>query len=65
MTLAGKRLRSSLAVIGLVTLIVLLTPIISRWARLYSGAITHPKGDVLILPGAAADDDGDVSYSSY
>jgi uncharacterized SAM-binding protein YcdF (DUF218 family) len=31
----------------------------------YSGPIEQPKGDVLILLSAAADDEGGISYSSY
>jgi uncharacterized SAM-binding protein YcdF (DUF218 family) len=54
-----------LAAIGLVTVLVISTPIVSWWVRAYSGPIEQPKGDVLILLSAAADDRGGISYSSY
>ena len=54
-----------LAVIGLVTVLVIMTPLVSWWTRVYSGPIEMPKGDVLILLSAAADDNGGISYSSY
>src|SRR5438105_14858182 len=53
------------AAIGLLTIIVIWTPIISWWGRAYSGPIMQPKGDILILLSAAADDRGGISYSSY
>jgi uncharacterized SAM-binding protein YcdF (DUF218 family) len=52
-------------VIGLLTVLVITTPIVSWWALVYSGPIEQPKGDVLILLSAAADDEGGISYSSY
>ncbi|HEY1901959.1 MAG TPA: YdcF family protein [Terracidiphilus sp.] len=54
-----------LAAIGLMTVLVISTPLVSWWARAYSGPIGQPKGDVLILLSAAADDAGGISYSSY
>ena len=54
-----------LAVVGLMTVLVIATPLVSWWARAYSGPIDRPKGDVLILLSAAADDAGGISYSSY
>lgn len=54
-----------LAVIGLVTVLVISTPLVSWWCRLYAGPIERPKGDVLILLSAAGDDNGGISYSSY
>jgi uncharacterized SAM-binding protein YcdF (DUF218 family) len=54
-----------LAVIGFLTVLVITTPIVSWWAVLYAGPIDQPKGDVLILLSAAADDKGGISYSSY
>jgi uncharacterized SAM-binding protein YcdF (DUF218 family) len=63
---AGRALNRLLAVIGLITVLVISTPIVSWWARAYSGPIVQPKGDVLILLSAAADDKyGGISYSSY
>ena len=62
---AGRSLVRLLAVIGLLTVLVITTPIVSWWALVYSGPIEQPKGDVLILLSAAADDEGGISYSSY
>jgi uncharacterized SAM-binding protein YcdF (DUF218 family) len=63
---AGRALNRLLAVIGLTTVLVISTPIVSWWAHAYSGPIEQPKGDVLILLSAAADDKyGGLSYSSY
>lgn len=54
-----------LAAIGLITVLVIFTPVVSWWARAYSGPIRQPQGDVLILLSAAADENGGISYSSY
>lgn len=54
-----------LAVFGFMTLLVISTPMVSWWARAYAGSIDQPKGDVLILLSAAADDANGISYSSY
>jgi uncharacterized SAM-binding protein YcdF (DUF218 family) len=63
---AGRIITRLLAVIGLITVLVISTPIVSWWAQSYSGPIEQPKGDVLILLSAAADDEyGGISYSSY
>jgi uncharacterized SAM-binding protein YcdF (DUF218 family) len=63
---AGRALNRLLAVIGLITVLVISTPIVSWWVHAYSGPIEQPKGDVLILLSAAADDKyGGISYSSY
>jgi uncharacterized SAM-binding protein YcdF (DUF218 family) len=63
---AGRALNLLLAGIGLITVLMISTPIVSWWAQAYSGPIEQPKGDVLILLSAAADDQyGGISYSSY
>ena len=54
-----------LAVIGLITVLAITTPIVSWWARAYAGPIERPRGDVLILLSAAGDNMGGISYSSY
>ena len=51
---AGHLLNRLLAAIGLITVLVMSTPMVSWWARAYSGPIVRPKGDVLILLSAAA-----------
>jgi uncharacterized SAM-binding protein YcdF (DUF218 family) len=62
----GRVLHRLLAALGLITVIVIATPVVSWWAHSYSGPIEQPKGDVLILLSAAADNsDGGISYSSY
>lgn len=68
MTGAGKTiwwLRNLLAVLGLLTFVVISTPLVSWWARAYAGPIEQPKGDILILLSAAGDDNDRISYSSY
>lgn len=62
---AGVWLRRALAAIGLITVLVIATPVVSWWARTYAGPIERPRGDVLILLSAAGDDMGGISYSSY
>jgi uncharacterized SAM-binding protein YcdF (DUF218 family) len=63
--MAGRFFIRLFAAIGLITFLVMSTPIVSWWARAYSGPIEHPKGDILILLSAAADDRGGMSFSSY
>ncbi len=63
---AGRILNRLLAAIGLITVLVISTPIVTWWVQAYSGPIEQPKGDILILLSAAADDKyGGISYSSY
>lgn len=57
--------RNLLAAIGLFTVLVISTPLVEWWARVYASPIEQPKGDVLILLSAAGDDNGGISYSSY
>jgi uncharacterized SAM-binding protein YcdF (DUF218 family) len=61
----SRLLTRLLAAIGFITVMVISTPIVSWWTLAYSGPIEQPKGDVLILLSAAADDRGGISYSSY
>src|ERR1017187_8258907 len=61
----GRILTRLFATIGFITVLVISTPIVSWWARAYSGPIDQPKGDILILLSAAADDRGGISFSSY
>ncbi len=62
---AGVWFSQLLAVIGLITVLAITTPIVSWWARAYAGPIERPRGDVLILLSAAGDNMGGISYSSY
>jgi uncharacterized SAM-binding protein YcdF (DUF218 family) len=61
----GRWLTCLLAAVGLITVLVMTTPIVSWWARAYSGPIEQPKGDVLIILSAAGDERGGISFSSY
>lgn len=61
----GRLFIRLLAAVGFTTVLVISTPIVSWWASAYSGRIEQPRGDVLILLSAAADDRGGISYSSY
>jgi uncharacterized SAM-binding protein YcdF (DUF218 family) len=55
-----------LAALGFVLVFVSFTPVVSWWAEAYAGSIEQPKGDVLILLSAAADDENSgISHSSY
>ena len=65
MFLAGRWVCKFLALVGLVTVLVIITPVDRWWAHAYAGSIDQPKGDVLILLSAANDDHGFISYSSY
>jgi uncharacterized SAM-binding protein YcdF (DUF218 family) len=63
---ACRVLNRLLAGIGLITVLMIFTPIVSWWAQAYAGPIEQPKGDVLILLSAAGDNEnGGISYSSY
>jgi uncharacterized SAM-binding protein YcdF (DUF218 family) len=62
---AGRVAYHLLAAIGLGVILVVFTPFVSWWAHAYSGPLEQPKGDVLILLAAAADDRGGISFSSY
>ena len=54
-----------LAGIGLIAVLITITPIVSWWAHAYSGPIEQPKGDILIVLSAANDDHSLISFSSY
>jgi uncharacterized SAM-binding protein YcdF (DUF218 family) len=62
---AAKWINRLLAVVGLITVLVICTPVVSWWAQAYAGPIRQPRGDILILLSAASDDNGGISYSSY
>ena len=61
----GRWMVGLFAAIGLVTVLVIATPIVTWWAWAYSGPLNHPKGDVLIVLAAARDDRGGLSFSSF
>jgi len=58
-------IKGALCVAGLITILVMSTPLVAWWAHAYAGSIDQPSGDVLILLSAAADDQSGISYSSY
>jgi uncharacterized SAM-binding protein YcdF (DUF218 family) len=51
--------------LGLLVAIVMFTPLVPWWAHKLSGGFNDPRGDVLIVLGAADGTDGILSYSSY
>jgi uncharacterized SAM-binding protein YcdF (DUF218 family) len=63
--IAGRWFSRICAVIGFIFVLVTVTPIVSWWARAYSGPLEQPKGDILIFLSAADDDRGGISFSSY
>jgi uncharacterized SAM-binding protein YcdF (DUF218 family) len=64
-----RRLYRSLArlcaIVGLVTILAIATPLVHWWALAGTGPAQHPKGDVLIVLSAARDQNGGMSFSSY
>lgn len=48
--------------IGLLTVLVMVTPLVSWWAHAYSGPFEQPKGNVLILLSAVKDDKGLIPF---
>jgi uncharacterized SAM-binding protein YcdF (DUF218 family) len=67
---AGQIFYRLFAAIGLITVLVICTPLVSWWARAYAGpsysdSLGRPRGDILILLSAANDDNGGISFSSY
>lgn len=69
MRIAHLILRSAcyaFALVGILSAVILATPLVAWWARAYAdGALDQPKGNVLIVLAAAADDAHGISYSSY
>jgi len=53
---AARVLYGLFAAIGLVTVLVMTTPVVFWWAHAYAGPIRQPQGEVLILLSAASDD---------
>ena len=54
-----------LALIGLVVVIVMVTPLDSWWAGMLAGRWDDPAGDVLIVLGGSVLDNGQIGVSSY
>jgi uncharacterized SAM-binding protein YcdF (DUF218 family) len=53
------------AIVGLVTILAISTPLVHWWALAGAGPAESPKGDVLIVLSAARDQNGGMSFSSY
>src|SRR5208282_6900479 len=58
-------LRTLLACVGLIVLLITCTPFAFWWAHGYAGSVEQPSGDVLVVLNAAGDYAGELSYSSY
>jgi uncharacterized SAM-binding protein YcdF (DUF218 family) len=58
-------IQNGFAAIGLLLLLVTLTPLTPWWARKLAGAWDDPRGDVLIVPAGPALADGTLGSSSY
>jgi uncharacterized SAM-binding protein YcdF (DUF218 family) len=54
-----------LGALGLLFLIVTLTPVNMWWARILEGKGYEEKGDVLIVLSGSMEDDGSMGWSSY
>ncbi len=54
-----------LALIGVLSLIVTFTPLVSWWAHRLAGKFSDPRGEILIVLGGNAPADGIVGESSY
>lgn len=69
MTINWRRLRvtisTGLATVGLLVLIVTVTPVVSWWARALAGPWTDPTGHVLVVLGGSILDDGTIGQNSY
>lgn len=61
----GKLLKGLLIGTGLLTLIVMFTPLVPWWARQLGGAWNDPAGEVLIVLGGSGLEDGVIGESSY
>jgi uncharacterized SAM-binding protein YcdF (DUF218 family) len=64
-----KRIRNLvlalLAATGLLLFTVMLTPLVPWWARKLAGPMDDPSGDVLVVLGGSALEDGIIGQSSY
>ena len=60
-----RRLSWGLAGLGLLVVLVTVTPLISWWAGVLAGPWEDPSGDVLIVLGGSLLEDGVMGQSSY
>ena len=61
----GRLTVRMLAGLGMVMMIVMLTPLVSWWGRILAGPWEDPTGDVLIVLGGSVQSDGLMGESSY
>ena len=54
-----------LAALGLLVIVVTATPLVRWWAFALAGPWEDPGGDVLIVLGGSAEDDGAIGESSF
>jgi uncharacterized SAM-binding protein YcdF (DUF218 family) len=60
-----KLLTGFAAGIGLLVVAVMFTPLVPWWARKLAGPMDDPRGEVLIVLGGSALEDGIIGQSSY
>lgn len=60
-----RAIRYSLTALGLLVVIVTVTPLVPWWARALAGPWNDPTGEVLVVLGAALEDKGILGVSSY
>ena len=60
-----RLLRSSLACVGLLVVLITVTPLVSWWSRALAGPWEDPNGDVLIVLGGSLLMDGVIGRDSY
>jgi uncharacterized SAM-binding protein YcdF (DUF218 family) len=61
----ARAIRNSLAALGLLFVLVTVTPLVAWWSRALAGPPGAPRGDVLIVLGGSILDDGTIGVSSY
>src|SRR5271157_2165713 len=61
----SRPLTKLLAIVGLVVVLVMGTPVDKWWAKAYRGEGYYPQGEVLIVLGGSEFSDGTMGWSSY
>ena len=65
MKAAFRIIRSGTSLLGLLLILISTTPLVGIWGRALAGPWEDPKGDILIVLGAAGETGGLLSVSSY
>lgn len=60
-----RLLRSGLACVGLLVVLITVTPLVSWWSRALAGPWEDPNGDILIVLGGSLLMDGVIGRDSY